>query len=42
VEDPGLRAQFGVAARRYAESHLGKETVLEQFERDLLYLLQNG
>lgn len=42
VEDPGLRTQFGIAARRYAESHLGKETVLEQFERDLLYLLQNG
>jgi colanic acid biosynthesis glycosyl transferase WcaI len=42
VEVPGLRAQFGIAAREYAESHLGKQTVLEQFERDLQYLVQNG
>jgi colanic acid biosynthesis glycosyl transferase WcaI len=42
VEDPGLRTRFGTAAREYAERHLGKETVLEQFERDLVYLSQNG
>jgi colanic acid biosynthesis glycosyl transferase WcaI len=42
VGDPNLRAQFGAAAREHAETHLGKESVLEQFERDLLHLVQNG
>jgi colanic acid biosynthesis glycosyl transferase WcaI len=42
VNDASLRAQLGVAAREYAASHLGKEAVLEQFQRDLLNLLQHG
>ena len=42
VHDSDLRAQFGASARKYAETHLGKETVLQQFERDLLDLLKNG
>lgn len=40
--DPDLRAQFGAAAREYAELHFGKASVLEQFERDLNDLLKHG
>lgn len=42
VNDADLRAQFGASARQYAELHLGKEPVLQQFERDLLDLLNHG
>jgi colanic acid biosynthesis glycosyl transferase WcaI len=34
--DPARRASLGAAARRFAVEHMGKEKVLEQFERDLL------
>ncbi|AFL89428.1 glycosyltransferase [Terriglobus roseus DSM 18391] len=33
--DPARRARLGAAARRFAVEHMGKEKVLEQFERDL-------
>ncbi len=36
VGDAPLRATLGHAARQYAVEHLGKQQVLEQFERDLL------
>lgn len=39
IEDAPLRRRLGEAARRYAVQHLGKEQVLEQFERDLEGLL---
>jgi colanic acid biosynthesis glycosyl transferase WcaI len=39
IEDPALRLRLGEAARRYAVEHLGKQQVLEQFERDLKSLL---
>ncbi|MEO6909471.1 MAG: glycosyltransferase WbuB [Edaphobacter sp.] len=39
IEDESLRRQLGVAARQYAIQHLGKQQVLEQFERDLQSLL---
>jgi colanic acid biosynthesis glycosyl transferase WcaI len=35
VEEEDLRLSFGRAAREYAVEHLGKNQVLEQFERDL-------
>ncbi len=35
VEDKPLRLSLGRAAREYAVQHLGKQQVLEQFERDL-------
>jgi colanic acid biosynthesis glycosyl transferase WcaI len=35
ASDVALRAELGAAARQYAETHLGKDQVLEQFERDL-------
>jgi colanic acid biosynthesis glycosyl transferase WcaI len=35
TEDPGLRLKLGLAAREYAVQHLGKQNVLERFERDL-------
>ncbi|HTX77708.1 MAG TPA: glycosyltransferase, partial [Terracidiphilus sp.] len=35
VEDEALRGRLGRAAREYAVKHLGKQQVLEQFERDL-------
>ena len=35
VADPEWRQQLGENARRYAVAHLGREQVLEQFERDL-------
>jgi colanic acid biosynthesis glycosyl transferase WcaI len=34
--DPARRTRMGVAARRFAVEHMGKEKVLEQFERDLI------
>lgn len=42
VENPVLRAKFGCSAREYAVSHFGKEQVLEKFEQDLQFLVQNG
>lgn len=42
VEKPELRVRLGAEARKYAESHLGKDAVLEQFERDLVDLILNG
>jgi colanic acid biosynthesis glycosyl transferase WcaI len=33
--DPGRRRELGATARQYAEIHLGKKQVLEQFELDL-------
>jgi colanic acid biosynthesis glycosyl transferase WcaI len=42
ADRPELRQQFGLAARHYAESHLSKDAVLEQFEDDLLDLVRNG
>lgn len=36
AEDHELRRQLGRNARQFAEKHLGKQQVLEQFERDLL------
>lgn len=39
IDDEPLRQQLGAAARRYAVEHLGKEQVLEQFERDLRSLI---
>jgi colanic acid biosynthesis glycosyl transferase WcaI len=39
IDDPALRAQLGANARRYAVEHLGKQQVLEQFERDLQALV---
>lgn len=35
IDDPALRQRLGSAARTYAVQHLGKQQVLEQFERDL-------
>jgi colanic acid biosynthesis glycosyl transferase WcaI len=35
IEDPELRLRLGRSAREYAVEHLGKQQVLEQFERDL-------
>jgi colanic acid biosynthesis glycosyl transferase WcaI len=35
IQDARLRAQLGRNARNYAVQHLGKQQVLEQFERDL-------
>jgi colanic acid biosynthesis glycosyl transferase WcaI len=39
VQDPCLRASLGSAARDYAVKHLGKDQVLERFERDILALV---
>ena len=39
VDDEPLRARLGRAAREYAVEHLGKQQVLEQFERDLKSLV---
>jgi len=38
VEDEELRLRLGRAAREYAVAHLGKQQVLDQFERDLMAL----
>jgi colanic acid biosynthesis glycosyl transferase WcaI len=35
IEDGALRARLGANARRYAVEYLGKQQVLERFERDL-------
>jgi hypothetical protein len=35
VDDETLRTEMGLAARQYAERHLGTQQVLEQFESDL-------
>jgi colanic acid biosynthesis glycosyl transferase WcaI len=35
IADPVLRTQLGANARCYAVRHLGRQQVLEQFERDL-------
>src|ERR1017187_7003618 len=42
AEDKELRLRLGRAAREYAVGHLGKQQVLEQFERDLKSLVQPG
>lgn len=39
IENPALCARLGTNARRYAVQHLGKQQVLEQFERDLKLLI---
>lgn len=39
ASDETLRRDFGAAARRYAEEHLGKASILQQFERDLRELV---
>jgi colanic acid biosynthesis glycosyl transferase WcaI len=39
IRDRGLRKQLGANARCYAVRHLGKQQVLEQFERDLTSLV---
>jgi colanic acid biosynthesis glycosyl transferase WcaI len=39
IEDAPLRQQLGNNARNYAVQHLGKQQVLEQFERNLQQLL---
>lgn len=39
IEDPALRAKLGANARRYAVNYLGKQQVLEEFERDLEELI---
>jgi colanic acid biosynthesis glycosyl transferase WcaI len=39
IADPALRLQLGAAARTYAVQNLGKQQVLEAFERDLQSLL---
>ena len=39
VEDHELRLRLGRAAREYAVEHMGKESVLEQFEADLKALV---
>ena len=35
VHDPVLRAQFGLAGRHHAETHLGKEPILQRFVDEL-------
>lgn len=40
ADDAALRRGLGRAAREYAEKHLGKESILQQFERDLLELVR--
>ncbi len=40
IDDEPLRQQLGEAARRYAVEHLGKQQVLEEFERNLKALLR--
>jgi colanic acid biosynthesis glycosyl transferase WcaI len=39
VDDPGLRASLGSAARDYAVKYLSKEQVLRQFEREMINLV---
>jgi colanic acid biosynthesis glycosyl transferase WcaI len=40
IEDESLRRELGEAARVYAVEHLGKEQVLEEFERNLKTLVR--
>lgn len=40
IDDEALRRQLGEAARVYAVEHLGKEQVLEEFERNLKTLVR--
>jgi colanic acid biosynthesis glycosyl transferase WcaI len=40
VEDENLRLSLGRAAREYAVQYLGKQQVLEQFEQNLMDLVQ--
>jgi colanic acid biosynthesis glycosyl transferase WcaI len=40
IDDAPLRQELGEAARLYAVQHLGKEQVLEEFERNLQTLLR--
>jgi colanic acid biosynthesis glycosyl transferase WcaI len=42
IADAALRSSFGKAARSYAVYHLGKQEVLEQFERDLKAIARHG
>ncbi len=39
IENPALRAKLGSNARHYAVNHLGKQQVLEEFERDIEELI---
>ena len=39
LEDPALRQRLGHSAREYAVEHLGKQQVLERFERDMLAVM---
>jgi colanic acid biosynthesis glycosyl transferase WcaI len=41
VDDPEFRLRLGREARKYAVQHLGKQQVLEQFERDLKALVSS-
>ena len=41
VGDRELRATLGAAARQYATEHLGREHVLQQFERDVVALVRS-
>jgi colanic acid biosynthesis glycosyl transferase WcaI len=41
VDDEQLRRRLGRAAREYAVKHLGKQQVLDQFERDLCELVRH-
>ena len=42
VDDPTLRQRLGKAAREFAVKHLGTESVLKQFEADLISLVEHG
>lgn len=42
LEDPSLRQRLGKAARQFAVEHLGTESVLQQFEANLISLVQYG
>jgi len=42
VEDPALRLRLGQAGREYAVEHLGKQMVLDQFDRDLRSVVKHS
>ena len=42
ADDVELRQKFGASARQYAVTHLGKEAVLDVFERELDQLMKDG
>jgi colanic acid biosynthesis glycosyl transferase WcaI len=42
IEDPALRLRLGQAGREYAVEHLGKQMVLDQFDRDLRSLVEQS